>query len=62
MPVPATLGGALLLALTLAGCAASGPTRAAGSGSVSPPHVRCLNEPGAGPDRPLFFLFCVQSP
>jgi hypothetical protein len=49
-------------ALTLAACATAGsPHRASDS-----PTVRCVNEPGRGGSldatRPLFFLFCAQSP
>jgi hypothetical protein len=49
-------------ALTLAACAtAESPRRASDS-----PTVRCVNEPGRGGSldatRPLFFLFCAQSP
>lgn len=49
-------------ALTLAACAtAESPRRSSDS-----PTVRCVNEPGRGGSldatRPLFFLFCAQSP
>jgi len=49
-------------ALTLAACASlDSPRRASDS-----PTVRCVNEPGRGGSldatRPLFFLFCAQSP
>jgi hypothetical protein len=49
-------------ALTLAACATTeSPRRASDS-----PTVRCVNEPGRGGSldatRPLFFLFCAQSP
>ena len=52
----------LPLLLLLAGCA-----RAAGSSPAasSPPRVRCLSEGArdtAAGARPLFFLFCVESP
>jgi hypothetical protein len=50
---------AIALALAAAGCATGGGAAPAGS---SAPHARCLSEPRSGPDRPLFFLFCVQSP
>jgi hypothetical protein len=49
----------LAAALTFAGCAP------AGSSSSSSPSVRCVDEPGrgsSGEQRPLFFLFCAQSP
>ena len=49
-------------ALTLAACASvDSPRRSSDS-----PTVRCVNEPGRGGSldatRPLFFLFCAQSP
>jgi hypothetical protein len=53
---------ALGAAVTLAACAAvESPRRSSDS-----PTVRCVNEPGRGGSldatRPLFFLFCAQSP
>jgi hypothetical protein len=53
---------ALGAALTLAACATvDSPRRSSDS-----PTVRCVNEPGRGGSldatRPLFFLFCAQSP
>jgi hypothetical protein len=36
-----------------------------GSSSSSAPSVRCMDEPGrgsSGDQRPLFFVFCAQSP
>jgi hypothetical protein len=56
--------GAILLALTLVlvGCAA--PTDSGSSSGV--PRARCLGdsrrEASSDPMRPLFFLFCVESP
>ena len=49
-------------ALTLTACASvDSPRRSSDS-----PTVRCVNEPGRGGSldatRPLFFLFCAQSP
>jgi hypothetical protein len=49
-------------ALALAACATGeSPRRASHS-----PTIRCVNEPGRGGSldatRPLFFLFCAQSP
>lgn len=48
-------------ALTLAACATVDSPRRSDS-----PTVRCLNEPGRGGSldatRPLFFIFCAQSP
>ena len=63
--------GLLALGLLATGCAV--PT---GSSSYDGPRTRCLSQPGRGesysstsdrplsysPDRPLFFLFCVESP
>lgn len=54
---------ALGAGLSLAACAAvESPRRA----SESSPALRCVNDPGHGqsvdPRRPLFFLFCIQSP
>lgn len=53
---------AITTALVLAGCAAvSAPRRSSES-----PSLRCVNEPGRGQSadssRPLFFVFCAQSP
>jgi hypothetical protein len=54
---------ALLLALvTLAGCATAGSSGRSGG---SAQRVRCLTDPGreaTATTRPLFFLFCVESP
>jgi hypothetical protein len=53
--------GALALALLLCGCAVQQPT-----GRQDAPRLRCANDPGRGQtysgDRPLFFLFCIESP
>lgn len=53
----------LALALVLLGCA--GPT-GSGASSSETPRARCLGdsrrEASADPMRPLFFLFCVESP
>jgi len=53
---------ALTAALALAACAPVGSSRR----SAETPTVRCVNEPGRGQSleasRPLFFLFCAQSP
>ncbi|HEV8440279.1 MAG TPA: hypothetical protein VGT40_19490 [Methylomirabilota bacterium] len=50
----------LALALLVVGCA--GPIGA----RSEVPRARCLGQPGRGEsysgDRPLFFLFCVESP
>lgn len=53
---------ALGAAFTLAACATvESPRRSADS-----PSLRCVNEPGRGGSldaaRPLFFIFCAQSP
>lgn len=50
-----------LVAVTLA-LAACAPV---GGSSSSSPSVRCVDEPGrgsSGENRPLFFVFCAQSP
>jgi hypothetical protein len=53
---------AVAAALVLAACA----TGTASRRSSEAPSLRCLNEPGRGQSadssRPLFFLFCAQSP
>jgi hypothetical protein len=46
----------LLLAVAAAGCAGAGP---AGSGTAGS-RTRCSS--GADDVRPLFFVFCVESP
>jgi hypothetical protein len=53
---------AVATALVLGACATvSAPRRSSES-----PSLRCVNEPGRGrstdSSRPLFFLFCAQSP
>ena len=51
----------LLLPLLLAACAGTEPAPTA----AGPPRVRCLSEgarDAAAGTRPLFFLFCVESP
>jgi hypothetical protein len=62
---PAALGLAMLVASAAlaTGCASSGPAPA----TSAPPRVRCLDasgrgSPSTGEPRPLFFLFCIQSP
>ena len=51
-----------LLAL-LAGCASSSPpTPQQHPRAGSSPRVRCLTNPNETELRPLFFLFCVESP
>ncbi len=53
--------GLLALVLLLAGCAMG-----TGSSGSTGPRTRCLSQPNRGesysPDRPLFFLLCVESP
>ena len=57
----------LLFVFVLGGCATSRPFSASSSAkSDDTPRIRCLSEPepwvrGSG-DRPLIFLFCIQSP
>jgi hypothetical protein len=52
----------LVALVALGGCAAPSASPAPTSG----PQVRCLDEPrhwtGSDVTRPLFFLFCMQSP
>lgn len=50
---------AFLVLVALAGCAA--PSSPPPRGSQAP-RVRCLADPNEGHTRPLFFLFCVESP
>jgi hypothetical protein len=51
------------LALWVVGCSAPTASRSTLSDE---PRTRCLNRPGRGEsyaaDRPLFFLFCIESP
>jgi hypothetical protein len=52
----------LALVVLLVGCSSAPPPRRDGGGS---PRVRCLSDPRRDADegsRPLFFLFCVESP
>jgi len=54
----------VLVVPLLVGCASGGPSREPEPGS-SPPRVRCLTDPQRDVregTRPLFFLFCVESP
>jgi hypothetical protein len=60
---------ALLLLLALAGCASASSSGSSSSSSTprgsSAPRVRCLSDPSrddASGSRPLFFLFCAESP
>jgi len=48
-----------LVLVALAGCAAPSapPPRAS-----QPPRARCLADPNETGTRPLFFLFCIESP
>lgn len=54
----------LISATVLAGCASAPSSRESRGGSS--PRVRCLSEPlrddASVSGRPLFFLFCVESP
>ena len=57
-----TLGllGMLAVGLLVAGCASSNPPAPR---SESPGRTRCLTDRNeTGNTRPLFFLFCVESP
>ena len=51
----------LALLTVLAGCA-SPPPRQPYPRSGSSPRVRCLSDPNETQTRPLFFLFCAESP
>lgn len=53
---------ALSLIVLAAGCAAAPPARREGGDA---PRTRCLVDPkreAGEPTRPLFFLFCIESP
>jgi hypothetical protein len=50
----------LLALVALTGCATA-PSSPPPRGS-QPPRARCLADPNEGGLRPLFFLFCVESP
>jgi hypothetical protein len=59
----------LLLFVALAGCASAASSGSSSSSSTprgsSAPRVRCLSDPSrddASGSRPLFFLFCAESP
>ena len=56
----------LFLFVALAGCAsASSSSTPPSSSSSGSPRVRCLTDSGrdnASTSRPLFFLFCAESP
>ena len=55
--------GLLALALFVMGCATPVSSRSPGSDTG---RTRCFSQPGRGEsyssDRPLFFLFCIESP
>ncbi len=52
--------GMLALGLVVAGCASSKPSPPR---SDSAPRTRCLNDRNeTGSTRPIFFLFCMESP
>ena len=50
----------VLLAALAGGCASPAPS-ASPRGSSSP-RVRCLSNPNEGDTRPMFFLFCAETP
>jgi len=54
----------LLLALlaVLAGCASSSAPPQQYPRAATSPRARCLSDPNDASLRPLFFLFCVESP
>jgi hypothetical protein len=49
----------VLVLLAVAGCAAGAASPPRGSQA---PRTRCLSDPHETGTRPLFFLFCVESP
>jgi hypothetical protein len=49
----------LVVLVAVTGCAAVAPPPPRGS---QPPRARCLSDPNETGTRPLFFLFCVESP
>jgi hypothetical protein len=51
---------ALTLIAVLAGCASPPSQKYPRTGSS--PRVRCLSDPHETDTRPLFFLFCTESP
>jgi len=48
-----------VLLLVTAACVSPGPSPLRGSHT---PRARCLNDPNETGARPLFFLFCVETP
>jgi len=53
----------LVVLVALAGCASASSSD--GSRSSSSPRVRCLTDPSrdnTSTSRPMFFLFCMESP
>ena len=50
----------LVLLAALAGC--SVPSSSPPSRGSQSPRVRCLNNPNEGDTRPMFFLFCAETP
>jgi hypothetical protein len=53
---------ALALLAMLAGCASAPPPQQQHPRASSSPRARCLSHPNESDLRPLFFLFCVESP
>jgi len=53
----------VLALLALTGCASwSPPPPQQHPRAGASPRVRCLSNPNEGDTRPLFFLFCAESP
>jgi hypothetical protein len=50
----------LLVLVSLAGCAV--PASSPPPRGSQPPRARCLADPHETGARPLFFLFCIESP
>ena len=65
-PVRPLLAGRALIALAAVLVLGACATVTAPRRSSESPSLRCVNEPGRGQSadssRPLFFLFCAQSP
>jgi hypothetical protein len=52
----------LVLLAALAGCSVPSSSASPPSRSSQSPRVRCLSDPNEGATRPLFFLFCAETP
>jgi len=52
----------LALLAVLAGCATSTPPQQKYPRASTSPRARCMGSPDESSLRPLFYLFCVESP